>query len=212
MTPAGLSHRVGTLLALLALLAAAFAPRVARGEQAGMDRPPTEQPGSRVVQPEAVPAPLMPAQFVVEALSGGRAEVAMAQLAISWAGSPAVRDHAMRVVADRSWLNARLESLAHDRNLRLPDGLDAQDRARLETLLTERGAEFDRAYLEAMITAHRRDATLYEVAAAAGFPDDELRRLASETLPYLRAHLERATALQDRWRVRARCRPGRSLH
>src|SRR5690606_41989444 len=57
------------------------------------------------------------------------------------------------------------------------------------------GAEFDRAYLEAMVKHHQRDIQQFERAAQEA-DGAQIRAFAEKTLPLLHTHLERSQQLQ----------------
>jgi putative membrane protein len=67
-----------------------------------------------------------------------------------------------------------------------------QTQQRLEGM---RGPEFDRAYLDQMITHHQKDIQEFERAAQSG--SGQVRAYAERTLPTLRQHLEQARQLQQ---------------
>ena len=173
----GRPHRLALLLAFLLLLVAALAPHVANGQRGA------------AVSPTA-------AQFAARAAASGLAEVTMSKLALDWAGSPAVREFATRMLADHGHANAQLEAIALAKGITLPREPDARHQQAIQRLSTLRGAEFDVAFVEAMKQAHEQDVALFESATARTFPDPELRGFAIKVLPLLRQHLEMVDKLQ----------------
>ena len=60
------------------------------------------------------------------------------------------------MVDDHGKANDELKSLAQNKNITLPTDLDAKDKALHDRLAKLSGAAFDRAYMQAMLTDHRR--------------------------------------------------------
>ena len=63
-----------------------------------------------------------------------------------------------------------------------------------EDLRSKVGAEFDRAYIDAMVADHKKTVALFEAESQNG-NDPEIKAFATKTLPVLRKHLEVVTAL-----------------
>jgi putative membrane protein len=140
-------------------------------------------PGSRAIIDD-----LTPGLFVRRAAEKGRAAVQFAQLAQQRAGSIAVRDFALRAIADHERFNREIEAIARAMRIPLPDGLDVRHRATLETLQVMEGKAFDEAYLGAVQRDQQRSIAMFETAIEAGFDEPELTPFARRTLPVLRAH------------------------
>ena len=63
------------------------------------------------------------------------------------------------------------------------------------------GADFDKAYLSALIDDHKKDVKLFEKEAKSG-NDSELKTWAANTLPTLRHHLEMVQTIEKDIRSR----------
>src|SRR5438105_2218666 len=96
-------------------------------------------------------------QFVMEAARGGMAEVELGQLASQKAQSDQVKQFAQRMVQDHGKANDELKSLAQQKNITVPTGLDAKHKATHDRLSKLSGAQFDRAYMQDMLQDHRKD-------------------------------------------------------
>ena len=131
-----------------------------------------------------------PDQFIKEAAVGGMAEVKLGELAQNNAQSEAVKSFGKRMRDDHSQANSELAQLAAQKNVTLPKDVDAKARATYDRLSKLKGAEFDRAYMNAMLEDHRHDVAEFQRAAKSSDPDEQA--FASKTLPTLESHLDEA--------------------
>ena len=131
-----------------------------------------------------------PEQFIKEAAAGGMAEVKLGELAEKNAHSDAVKSYGKRMRDDHSQANGELEDLAAKKNVTLPKHVDAKNEALYDRLSKLKGAEFDRAYMSAMLQDHRHDVAEFQRAAKSSDPD--VQAFASKTLPTLESHLDEA--------------------
>jgi putative membrane protein len=118
--------------------------------------------------------------FAQKVLAGGLVEVALAEMAQKKASSPDVKKLADRIHTDHTKANGELKQMASKNGW---------------TLKTAPGAEFDRAFVEAMIADHKKDIAEFERYSSSG-TDEALKRFASSTLPTLKSHLDMAQECQ----------------
>lgn len=129
--------------------------------------------------------------FVMEAASGGMAEVALGKLAADKASSAKVKDFGQRMVTDHGKANDELKSLASSKNINLPNSMDAKHQATYDRLSKLSGAAFDRAYMADMLADHQKDVAAFRKEAQSG-KDSEIKAWAAKTLPTLEEHLKLA--------------------
>lgn len=134
--------------------------------------------------------------FVRQASLGGRAEVALGELAGKNASSKAVRDFAGRMVDDHRAANDELALLAKDLDDAVPDGLDPHDREVRDALGKRSGRDFDQDYLAVQIADHQRTANLLLWEIDSG-QSAALTKYAAKTLPVVLEHLAVARDLAD---------------
>ena len=135
--------------------------------------------------------------FVNDAARGGIAEVEIGKLAEKKAESAEVKRFAGRMVKDHEEANRKLESAAKGETKGgLPANPDEKDRMAMRTAEGLSGAKFDQAYMRDQIEAHVRTVELFQREAKDG-QDQELRRLAEQTLPMLQEHLKEARRVGD---------------
>ena len=156
--------------------------------QAKLDSPSQSQP---IAADEAT------ASFLVDAANGGMAEVEMGGLAQQKAVNPEVKQFGAMMTQDHSGANAKVKALAAQRNVTLPMTMGDDHRAQKEELDKKTGAEFDRAYMKAMVNYHEDDIKKFEDAAEK-ISDNEVKTFITSTLPTLRTHLDSAKAIQKR--------------
>ncbi len=129
--------------------------------------------------------------FVTKAAEGGLAEVQLGQLAADHASSDEVKKFGQRMVTDHGKATDELKTLAQQKNITLRTELDAKDKALHDRLAKLTGAAFDRAYMQHMLTDHRKDVNAFKHESTAG-KDPDVKAWASKTLPTLEEHLKQA--------------------
>jgi putative membrane protein len=190
------------LIASQALTCAALAQQTdeSRPRQSTLERgtPPdltrTQHSGDRPAMSRTV----TPQSFATQAAVIGKAEVELGQLAVQQSQDQAVRAYAQRMVKDHQAAAAKLEKIAGQESLRLPQSLDAEHQALKEKLSDLRGATFDREYAKAMAKGHDKAVALFESASQAPQLSSQLKEFAAATLPALKEHQEMAHALHAR--------------
>ncbi len=130
-------------------------------------------------------------EFVLDAARGGLAEVELGRLAADHAQNDEVKKFAQRMVDDHTKANDELKSIATSKSIKLPEELDAKDRALKQRLEKLNGAAFDRAYMNAMYTDHQKDVNEFKKESNAG-RDPQVKSFAASTLPTLEEHLQQA--------------------
>lgn len=133
-------------------------------------------------------------QFVKKAAEGGMAEVELGKLAVDKGGSEDVKKFGQRMVDDHSKANDQLKQLASSKNVTVPDGLNAKDKATKDRLEKLSGAQFDRAYMSDMVKDHEQDITEFNHESKMG-KDSDVKDFASQTLPTLKDHLKNARSV-----------------
>lgn len=131
--------------------------------------------------------------FVLEAAMGGMAEVDLGHLASEKAQSDQVKQFAQRMVTDHGKANDELKALVASKQINLPTDSGAHHKAIKDRLSKLSGAAFDRAYMQEMVTDHRKDVNAFRKASTSG-KDPDVKAWAAKTLPTLEEHLQMAQA------------------
>ena len=129
--------------------------------------------------------------FVTKAAAGGMAEVELGKLAQEKGTSDQVKSFAQRMVTDHNKANDELKTLAQNKNITLPTDIDPHDKALRDRLSKLSGAQFDHAYMQAMLTDHRKVANEFRHESQIG-KDPDIKAFASKTLPTIEEHLKLA--------------------
>lgn len=126
-------------------------------------------------------------QFAEKAASGGMAEVQMGKLAEKNGHSADVKKFGKKMVSDHTKANKELMALAKKKNLKLPTAMTSEQQATYDKLAAMKGADFDSAYMDAMVKDHDEDVADFKKEADGG-QDADLKAWAGKTLPVLQTH------------------------
>jgi putative membrane protein len=127
-------------------------------------------------------------EFIRKAAHGNIAEVELGTVASQRATRPMVKEFGLKMTKDHGAANAELATLARAKGAEMPATLDPAHQAVRDRLMALQGAEFDRAYMQAMVQDHTQDVAEFEKATQT-LADQDLRAWAAKTLPVLREHL-----------------------
>ena len=170
-----------------AVLALAAVPVLAQQPAGSGSSQPTKPPS----QARAADAANADHAFVMDAAMGGMAEVELGRVASGKAQSDAVKRFAERMVTDHGKINDELKTLAQNKNISLPTDSGAKHKAMKDRLEKLSGAAFDKAYMQEMLTDHRKDVSEFQKESRTG-KDPDVKAWATKTLPTLEEHLQLA--------------------
>ena len=131
--------------------------------------------------------------FVDEASAKGIAEVETSKLALQKSTSPDVKKFAEQMIADHTAANKELAAIAQKKELKVADEAALTAKAKSYILKHKEGENFDKAYAEGQVAAHKDTIKLFNQAVVS--PDAELAAFAKATLPKLEHHLHMAQDL-----------------
>ncbi|HXA52275.1 MAG TPA: DUF4142 domain-containing protein [Candidatus Acidoferrum sp.] len=131
--------------------------------------------------------------FLTKALQGGMAEVELGNLAQQNGSSDVVKQFGKQMVEDHTMINGELQTQATSKGVPVPSALDAKSQATKDRLSKLTGADFDRAYMQEMVTDHQQDIAEFRRESARA-TDPDVKALAAKTLPTLENHLKMARA------------------
>lgn len=126
----------------------------ARPDQRSGDTPPagSQARGEGGAPPSAVATDA--AAFVREMAIAGMAEVELGRLASERASNAEVKAYGQMMVKEHTAANNELKTIATNMQLQVPAALDQKHQQLAERLGRLQGADFDRAYMEAMVAGH----------------------------------------------------------
>ncbi len=134
-------------------------------------------------------------QFVKDAIEDNLAEIKASELALTKSDNPAVKAFAQRMIDDHTKSNTRLQTAAARYDIKVPDNSALMQRAELKMLQMKSGASFDKSYVAQMQKSHEKAVKLFKEAANSSKIDNDLKSLASDTLPTLEQHEHSAMQL-----------------
>lgn len=132
--------------------------------------------------------------FAEQAALSDRFEIQSSQLADAQAANARVKALATQIIQDHTTATRQLSALAPQLGLRLPTALTGPKLTELAALRTNKGDAFDRAYVNAQVTAHEQAVNLFRAYSKSG-DNAQLRDHATRTLPALERHLQAARDL-----------------
>jgi putative membrane protein len=142
--------------------------------------------------------PVTPESFASQAAIIGKAEIELGQIALKNTQNADVRKYAERMVKDHTAADKKLKAIAAKEALQLPQSLDQEHESLKTKLQSLKGADFDRAYVNAMTKGHDKAVALFESASQQAQMPAELKQFAASTLPTLEQHKEMAHSLHAR--------------
>lgn len=138
----------------------------------------------------SAPAP----RFLQDAVSGDNGEIAIGRLAQQRGSSHEAVEFGRTLESDHSAARTQALQTAREMGVHVQSGAMKPEAMQLRRRLSRlSGPAFDREFATAMIADHRKDIAKFEMQQRTG--DRATSRLAAETLPHLRHHLEMAMAI-----------------
>ncbi|MEP7277939.1 MAG: DUF4142 domain-containing protein, partial [Bacteroidota bacterium] len=144
---------------------------------------------SGTVQP-TIKADETTTDFLVKAANGGMAEVKLAELAKDKSGNSAIKEFAGMMITDHGAANEKVKKLAADRNVTLPAEPGADEQKKAADLSKKTGADFDKAYADAMVKGHKDVLDMFKNASAK-VTDADVKSFIDNTIPVIEHHLQR---------------------
>lgn len=136
-------------------------------------------------------------KFVVEATSGVKMETELGQYAAKNAVTAGVKFFGEMMVKDHSKDKETLTKLASDKNISIPAQTGEDFQKHIDEITSKTGIDFDKAYMNFMVSDHKEDIDEFEKEAKDG-KDADIKAFASKGIPVLQHHLDMAKALNDK--------------
>lgn len=133
----------------------------------------------------------------MKATVAGLFEVKAAELALSRTSNADVKALAEMMKTDHAAANGELSGLVKQKNISVPDTMDAEHSKKYHDLMEKTGSDFDKEYVDMMVKGHKDVIDFFEKESKDG-KDQELMSWASGKLPTLRHHLEMSESTQDK--------------
>jgi putative membrane protein len=131
------------------------------------------------------------AAFVVNTADAGMTEIQAGQLAENQGMAKDVKDYGAMMVKDHTAAADKLKMIASNKNITLPASLSPDASKEVTDLQKKQGKDFDKAYIDQMISDHKKVISAFEKESKNG-SDADIRGFADSTLHVLRHHLDEA--------------------
>ena len=139
--------------------------------------------------------------FMNDAAPGSMAEVELGKLASSKGQNAEVKAFGQKMVEDHSKAGEELKQIAAQKKVTLPADVLPTHKEIMAKLSKLSGADFDKEYVAAMVTAHEKDVAAFENVSKTA-ADADVKAFATKTLPVLKMHLEMIKAMADKMGVK----------
>jgi putative membrane protein len=134
------------------------------------------------------------AVFAIDAYQCGLLKVRVGELTATKAKSDSVKVLGRQILVEHTKANEQLKTIAVAKNITLPDTLTSEGRKQYNDLSARSGADFDEAFVQLMITEHKKAIDNFKDEDIKG-SDTDVRAWASMTLPIVKHHLMQAQDL-----------------
>jgi len=129
--------------------------------------------------------------FAVNTANAGMTEIQAGQMAEQKGVAKDVKDYGAMMVKDHTAAADKLKSIAASKNITLPSTVSSDMQKDLDDLNKKEGKDFDKAYIDMMISDHKKVISAFEDESKNG-SDTDIRGFADSTLHVLRHHLDEA--------------------
>jgi putative membrane protein len=133
--------------------------------------------------------------FLVTAAQINLTEMKLGELALQNGQRDDVREFARTMMKDHMALNADLKVLAAQKEITLPETLDAENQKMVDKLTALTGADFDKAYIGGMYKGHKKAVKAFKAESTAA-TDLDVRNFVDKSTPVLEEHLRLITVLK----------------
>jgi putative membrane protein len=133
--------------------------------------------------------------FLITAAQINLTEMKLGDLALQNAQRDDVREFARTMMKDHMALNGDLKALAAQKEITLPDTLDAANQQMVDKLTALKGADFDKAYIGGMYKGHKKAVKAFTAESTAA-TDPDVKSFVDKATPVLAEHLRLITVLK----------------
>ena len=129
--------------------------------------------------------------FAVGAADAGMTEIQAGQLAQQQGTAKDVKAYGAMMVKDHTEAADKLKAIAAQKNITLPASVSTDMQKNLDDLKAKSGKAFDKAYIDMMVSDHKKVISAFEDESKNG-SDADIRAFADSTLHTLHHHLDEA--------------------
>jgi putative membrane protein len=133
--------------------------------------------------------------FMKNTAMAGTTEIEFSKLASTKATNAEIKMFAQMMITDHTKAATELKALAAKKNITLPADMDSSHKSELDSLKGKTGADFDKAYVDDMVSDHEKAVSDFQ-SKANNASDPDIKAFAAKTLPTLQKHLDAIKAIQ----------------
>jgi len=130
-------------------------------------------------------------KFVADAANAGMMEVELGKVAQQNSTTADVKNFGEMMVTDHTKIGDDLSKIASSKHIMMPISLPQEDQNKIDDLKKKTGKDFNKAYMDAMVSGHKKVIAMLEDETKKG-SDTDIKAFASNTLPTINKHLEAA--------------------
>jgi putative membrane protein len=138
---------------------------------------------------------MTPTEFARTVATVDLTEIKLGQLSQTHAADGSVKKFGAYMVKSHSEINGWLTKLAAKDGFAIPTSLDKKSAAPVAKLAALNGADFDRAYIPAMVAGHTKVLAMVK-SFRATCSDPEFKKFAAKIEPIIAKHLARAEKIE----------------
>jgi len=132
-------------------------------------------------------------EFVHDANEAGHTEIAAANVAEKNSQNARVVNFAKMMIADHTEMGKEIIKLAQNKYVNTSDSINQEHQTMLKGLSAKTGADFDKAYMQMMVTDHQKVLQMFHDAT--NNTNASLTSLAEKNMGKLQMHLDSAKAI-----------------
>jgi putative membrane protein len=130
-------------------------------------------------------------EYIANAYSAGLFEIELSEHAKTMFTDEKVKSIAEKMVIAHSELNGKLKELAAKKNIPINLVLTKEQNEEILAISYKSGSDFDKAYINRLISDHEAAVNLFEKASQ-NASDEDVKKIFTDALPEIRNHLEMA--------------------
>jgi putative membrane protein len=156
----------------------------------------TTAPATEAPMPAAIDPSMQTQDFANALTNANLLEISTGKVAQTKSRNTDVKAYATMLVRDHTAAQAKVTAWATAANVTTPAALDAPTQLLADNIANADATGFDDKYLDTVIDAHESAISKAETYARDG-ADSALKQIATDLLPTLRTHFDRAKAIRE---------------
>lgn len=148
--------------------------------------------------PAIASLPYSDSDFAVNVADRNMLEIELGKMSLTNSSNQEIKHFGQTMIDDYTKVNNELKTLAKQKDIVLPASPGHKNVKRINDLMDRTGDDFDKHYLNLMISSHKNTINLFESASNSA-TDADIKAFAHNTLPVLKKHLAEAKALKDKF-------------